>query len=251
MAISADAGLLAVAQRQGATIVWNLAEGTKRELAQDPDTTAVALTEDGQLLAAGYSKSPALSEIKIWNLATGQVLCTLPNKWNVGELSFSPDGTKLAVAGWYEYGNIHCDVVVWDVRKQERVADLVGHQMSVTSVEFSPDGSMLASGSWDNNVRLWDTKGWQLIATLEGHEASVYCVKFAPNSPRLFSGDGDGTVRIWDLLSHQEVGWLQAHSVFVRSLAVSPNAELLITASSNTPDAGEVRTWPAPRKLHE
>jgi WD40 repeat protein len=250
--ISRDATLLAVAQKQGPTIVWDLTGGSKRELAQDPETTAVAISPDGKLLAAGYSKSPALSEIKIWDLTTGQPLFVLPNKWQVGELSFSHDGTRLVVACWYEYANIHCDVVVWDVPKRERVADLVGHQMSVTSVEFSPDGQYIASCSWDNNVRLWDAKTCQHIATLEGHEASIYCLKFAPNSPRLFSGDGKGIVLIWDLLSHQQVGRLENHTALVRSLAISPNEELLISAASgNADDSGEVLLWPAPKKLHE
>jgi WD40 repeat protein len=43
----------------------------------------------------------------------------------------------------------------------------------VQSVSFSPDGRLLASGSWDDAVRLWDTQTGQTIKTLTGHSGSV------------------------------------------------------------------------------
>jgi WD40 repeat protein len=39
----------------------------------------------------------------------------------------------------------------------------------VSSVAWSPDGTKLASGSWDNSIRIWETSTGTCVSTLRGH----------------------------------------------------------------------------------
>ena len=45
-----------------------------------------------------------------------------------------------------------------------------GHSREVKSVAFSPDGNTIASGSWDNSIKLWNPQTGDLIRTLDGNK---------------------------------------------------------------------------------
>jgi len=77
---------------------------------------------------------------------------------------------------------------------------LQGHESFVTSVAFSKDGNYLASGSYDNTVRIWDWKNGQCLHVLQGHQdPPVNSLAFSKDGNYLASGSWDNTVRIWNL----------------------------------------------------
>uniref|UniRef100_A0ACD5GTA2 WD40 repeat domain-containing protein n=1 Tax=Desertifilum tharense IPPAS B-1220 TaxID=1781255 RepID=A0ACD5GTA2_9CYAN len=68
------------------------------------------------------------------------------------------------------------------------IRHLLGHDDYVRSLSFSPDGTRLASGSWDQTVKLWDISTGEEIATLKGHADAVVSVNFSPDGQILASG---------------------------------------------------------------
>jgi WD40 repeat protein len=73
-----------------------------------------------------------------------------------------------------------------------------GHTDPVRSVAFSSDGLRIASGSFDNTVRIWDTVSGTIQHTLEGHIGPVSSVAFSSDGLHIISGSRDYTMRIWD-----------------------------------------------------
>ncbi|HOL24645.1 MAG TPA: peptidase C14, partial [Candidatus Hydrothermia bacterium] len=80
-----------------------------------------------------------------------------------------------------------------------------GHENGITSVCFSPDGNYIASGSYDETIKLWEVSTGKLVRTFEGHENGITSVCFSPDGKYIASGSWDGTIRLWDVKSGKEV----------------------------------------------
>ncbi|MCJ1462809.1 hypothetical protein MMC07_001412 [Pseudocyphellaria aurata] len=116
---------------------------------------------------------------------------------------------------------------------------LEGHTGSTNAVAFSQDGWLLASGSWDQTIRLWDPTTGQEVQKMEGHTSKVNAVVFSQDDSLLASGSHDRTIRLWDPTTGQEVRKLEGHTSDVHSVRFSQDGSLLASGSRDQ----TVRLW--------
>ena len=153
-------------------------------------------------------------------------------KGSISEIAYSPDGRRLAVAS-------SIGIWIYNAATGEEIDLLTGHTSSVESVSFSSDGQTLASGSWDNTVRVWDVNTGKHLRTLEGHTLWVNSVSFSPDGNTLASGSADETVRVWDVNTGRHLRTLTGDLDRIHSVSFSSDGQTLASGSwDNT-----VRVW--------
>ena len=105
------------------------------------------------------------------------------------------------------------------------------------SMSFSSDGTTLAS-AWKDTVKLWDVTTQQVIATLS-HTSFVHSVSFSSNGGMLASGLEDGTVQLWDVEKKENTATLEGHTDRVHSVSFSADGTLLVSGS----DDNRIKLW--------
>jgi WD40 repeat protein/serine/threonine protein kinase len=145
------------------------------------------------------------SEIRVKNLANGQVMKTNLDFLESNGAVVSPDGKLFAVVSGQGYAR------VWDTTTWRAITTLRGYLVGVLSVAFSPDGQRLATGSDKQQaVRLWDTESWQDVLTLETQEVNFVSTAFSRDGNGIGSSNGSGTLYIWRAPSWAEINAAEA-----------------------------------------
>jgi WD40 repeat protein len=178
----------------GLLTVWDTESGARLQTLRGHrlGIFAVVVSPDGKLLVSGGGKIRTYGgELKLWDLTTYQ-----ERPWphavpdGITGLAFSPDGSRLAVAGFTE------EARVWDMARAEIVLKL-GHPRMATAVAYSPDGRRLATGSFDGTITIWEARTGQALLTLPAHTMPVTDLVFSPDGFRLASAGGEGKIKLW------------------------------------------------------
>ncbi len=147
------------------------------------------ISPNGQLIVLRTE----MSDVTVWNLATG-VGSKMTSKAGDGvELVFSPDGKLLA--GSAPDGNI----VIWNAGSGRVVRNFSGHSGSVTALAFSADSKLLASGGADKITRIWDLATGEEQLSLGGHTDSIKSIAFSADPQRLTTVTARGEALVYAL----------------------------------------------------
>jgi WD40 repeat protein len=205
VAFSPDGTLLAVADANGSTYLWDVADKkafTSVGLRDHSGATAVACSPDSRTMAAGYADGTTILVDVVTKKAIFQVAnidlpkhvtITDPSSTIVNSVTFSPDGTTLAI------GDVDGTIALVNMDTRSVIATLQDPGgKGVKSVAFSPDGAILAAADANGSTYLWNVATRKVITTLaDPGSKGITSLAFSPNGKILATGDEDGSANLW------------------------------------------------------
>jgi len=146
----------------------------------------------------------------------------------VHSLSFSPDGSLLAVPGRHE-------ILLHRADGSGVVSRLAGDSPRLESVTFSKDGTLIvASGgavSEFGEIQIWDTNKRELIRSIKGSNDTFFGVSISPNNQQVAVGCADKLVRVFNIADGVEVMRCDNHLDWVFGSAFTNDGLRLATVS--------------------
>lgn len=192
---------------------WSLHLESHFSLLHDDWVSAIHATDE--FIATGcYDNS-----VNVWNMKGEHKLTVMEHEAPVKAIGWisvdDENGIGRMVSGSKDQT---LKIWEWNVRtaKATCLFTCKGHERAVECLEVSPNKQQVASGGWDNLLKVWSTStiaegGSSMkkskteepnvrtpIMTLEGHREAVSCVQWIDNST-IVSSSWDHTIKIWDL----------------------------------------------------
>ncbi len=175
--------LLAAGDSGGCVTVWDCARRTIRSVMRNSafDIYALAFNPDSTLLCSG-----GRGDLRLWDVAAGQLVLA----FRVGDfftaLSFSPDGRRLAATTRDKF--LPGETQVWQIEPDRGIRTLRGLGAPAERLAVSRDDRLLTGLSHDWHVGIWDLSTGLLNVVREvprGFLADSAALEFSPDGNRL------------------------------------------------------------------
>lgn len=156
---------------------------------------------------------------------------------NVNKLLFSADGSMLFGASGEQSRS--GQILQWETRSGKLIRNIRAHNDAINALALSPDGNLLATGGYDQKIKLWNLATGQETRTLQGHNGAVFGLSFRKDGKVLASASGDSTIKLWDVATGQRLDTLSQPQKEQYAVAFHPNGQVLYAAGVDN----RIRFW--------
>jgi WD40 repeat protein len=161
-------------------------------LARSDFATRVVFSPDGSRIAAA---SPRSDGVRVWNVATGDLMWSAVPPPGAVRIAFSGDGRYLAAA---------CadrTVRIFESTTGRETRRLTGHTATIEAMAFTPAGNRLLTGGQDKAVRIWELADAPsaVAAEIESPAPRLGGLKVSADKRVLAAVTDARVVKAWDI----------------------------------------------------
>ena len=202
-------------------IVWKVADGGKQQVFNyhEGSTLDVDWYDDNT-----FASCSGDYKILICQVGSSGIIKKLEGHTkDVNKISWDPTRKYLASC------SDDSTVCVW--RPFENADPIVfrGHKKEVYTIKWVPGVNSpryLASGAFDNAIKVWDVPNCQCLYTIEKHTQPIFTISFSPRGKYFASGGNDMCLNIFRTADGAQIGKYNASGGLFDS-AWSPNGEMI------------------------
>lgn len=191
--------------------------------------TALAFSPDGAILATGGGDPSRSGELKLWNMADGNLLREIPEAHSdtVLGIDFSYDGKYIATGAADKF------VKVFEVSSGTFLKSFEGHTHHVLGVSWRADGKSLASCGADSVIKVWDFVTGEQRTTIAGFGKEITAITFVADSSGVLVCSGDKTVRLMNVDNGQAIRNNEGGADFMYACAASLDGKIQIAGGQD------------------
>lgn len=194
----------------------------RRQMTARSPVTALAISPNGRLLAAG-GPDPF---VQLWRFP--HIIEDEPLSGPIAQtraLDFSPNSETLICAGG---DNI---LRIFRLEDNQLVKALAGHTRLVRSLCVHPDGRTVFSASFDSTVRAWRYPLGPEVRRFESSTGELFGLALSDHGNALLAAGSDQKVHVWKWPEAVETRQLSGPTDAITGLAAAPEGQLVAAYS--------------------
>lgn len=125
------------------------------------------------------------------------------------------------------------NVIVWDVRRGEKVLFLKGGDHEVTCIGKSERTPHIAVGYSDGTIKLWNLRNNSSDVSFSGHRSAISSLCFDKSGTKLVSGSTDTDIIVWDIVGESGLYRLKGHKGMITDCIFMDTQNVIISSSKD------------------
>jgi WD40 repeat protein len=127
----------------------------------------------------------------------------------------------------------------WEGGDVRPLRQINAHRGGVWALDISPDGRQIASGGWDQRVRLWRTSDGTSEGALDDHGGNVLSVVYSHDGRFLAAAGNTDQIKLWAVRGRRLVQSIGGNHSYQESVRFSSDGQLIISSSGD----GRISLW--------